>query len=124
MPVGSRGGSKYGDRSFDRILGIGIPDLLMDLMYCHGFLKKIDSVIILKCTKRMLEYYFPKVFNILECNVNNLAKLTIDIKKRIYAEDTDNSDKVMTCINTIPSTSKKLKNLVVNKSLHYSYIQT
>ena len=30
----------------------------------------------------------------------------------------------MTCINTIPSTSNTLKNLVVNKILHYSYIQT
>ena len=29
----------------------------------------------------------------------------------------------MTCINTIPSTSKTLKNLVENKSFHYSYIE-
>ena len=29
----------------------------------------------------------------------------------------------MTCINIISSTSNTLKNLVVNKSLHYSYIQ-
>ena len=30
----------------------------------------------------------------------------------------------MTCINTIPSTSNTLKNLVVIKSVHYSCIQT
>ena len=30
----------------------------------------------------------------------------------------------MTCISTIPSASNTLKNSVVNKSLHYSYIQT
>ena len=30
----------------------------------------------------------------------------------------------MTCINKIPSTPNTLKNLVVNKILHYSYIQT
>ena len=29
----------------------------------------------------------------------------------------------MTCINTIPSTSNTLKNLVVNKILHSSYIK-
>ena len=73
--MGSRGGSKYGDKSFNIILGIGIPDLLMNLMSCHGFLKKINYVIILKCPKRMLEYYFSKGFTILECNVNNLEKL-------------------------------------------------
>ena len=30
----------------------------------------------------------------------------------------------MTCINIIPSTSNTRKNLLVNKGLHYSYIQT
>ena len=29
----------------------------------------------------------------------------------------------MICINTVTSTSNTLNNLVVNKSLHYSYIQ-
>ena len=52
-----------------------------------------------------------------------MEKLPNDVKQITYAEETDNSDKVMTCINTIPSTSNTLKNLVVNKSLHSSYIQ-
>ena len=55
-------------------MGIGIPDLLMNLMSCHGFLKKIDSVVILKCPKRMLEYYLSKGFTLFECNNNNLEK--------------------------------------------------
>ena len=69
------GGSKYGDNFLNVILGIEIPYLLMNLMSCHGFLKNINYVVILKCPKKMLEYYFSKGFNILECNVNNLAKL-------------------------------------------------
>ena len=48
MPVGYGGVSKHGDKSFDRILGIGIPDLLMNLMYFHGFFRNINSVVILK----------------------------------------------------------------------------
>ena len=55
-------------------MGIGITDLLMNLVSCHDFLKDINSVIVLKCPKWMLEYYFSKGFSILECNVNNLAK--------------------------------------------------
>ena len=54
IPVGSRGGSKHGDKSFDRILGIGIPDLLINLISCCGFLKNINYVVILKCPKRIL----------------------------------------------------------------------
>ena len=66
----------------------------------------------------MLEYYFLKGFAILECNTNNLEKLPNEVKQRIYAEEADNSDYVMTCINTIHSTLKKLKNLL----LHIVYI--
>ena len=62
------------------ILVIGIPDLLMNLISCHGFLKNINSVVVLKCPKRMLEYYFSKIFAILECNFNNLEKLPNEVK--------------------------------------------
>ena len=46
IPVGSGGGSKHGDRSFDQIFGIGITDLLMNLRSYHGFLKNINSVVV------------------------------------------------------------------------------
>ena len=72
----------------------------------------------------MLEYYLSKGFTIWECNDNNLEKLPNDVKQRINAEETNNPDKVMTFINKIPSTSNTLKNFMVNKSSHYSYIQT
>ena len=72
----------------------------------------------------MLEYYFSKVFAILECNVNNLSKLLNEVKQIIHAEETDNSEKFITCINTIPSTSNTLKNVLLDKILHYFYIQT
>ena len=64
--MGSIGGSKHGDKSFDRILGIGIPYLLINLISFHGFLRNINSVVILKNPKRMSEYYFAKGFAILE----------------------------------------------------------
>ena len=95
----------------------------MNLMSCRVFLKKENYVFILKCPKRMLEYYFSNGFTIFECNNINLEKLPNEVKQRIHAEDTDNSDKVMTCTTTITSTSNTLKNLVVNKSFHSYYIQ-
>ena len=64
----------------------------------------------------MLEYYFSKVFTILECNNNNSAKPLNDVKIIINSEEPDNLYKVMTCINTIPSTSNTLNNLLVNTS--------
>ena len=92
-------------------------------MSCHSFLKNINYVVILKCPKRTLKYYLSKGFSILECNVNNLEKLPNEVKQRIYAEEIDNSEKVITCINTVPSTSDKFNNLLVNKSFRSSNIQ-
>ena len=57
LHVAIGGGFKHGNKIYDKILGIGIPDFLMNLMSCHGFLKTINPIIILKCPKRMLEYY-------------------------------------------------------------------
>ena len=62
LPVGTEGGFKHGNKSYDKILGIIIPYLSMNLMSCHGFLKNINAIVILKFPKKMLEYYFSKVF--------------------------------------------------------------
>ena len=85
------------EKDFNRILGIGISDMLMKLLPCHGFSKNIKYIVILKCPKRMLEYYFLKVFGILECNSNNLKNLNL-VKQRIHSEEKNNSDYVMTCV--------------------------
>ena len=45
------------------------------------------------------------------------------MKQTIHAEETDNSDFLMTCISTITSKSNTLKKLFLHKILHSSYIQ-
>ena len=94
---------KYLEKYFNRILGIGIPDLLLKLLSCHGFSNNRKSIVVLNCPKRMLEYYFSKWFDILECNSNHLKKIPTLVKQRIHAEETHHSDYVMTFISTIPS---------------------
>ena len=104
LGLGSGGGYKHEEKSYEKISGIGIPDLLMNLMSCYGFLKNGDSVVILKFPKRKFEYYFSKLFTYFYCTIINLAKLPSEVKDRFYAEETDNSDKVMICSTTIPYT--------------------
>ena len=89
----------------------------MNLMSCHGFFRKKDPVVILKFLKSMFEYYFSKVFTYFGFSIINLEKLPTEIKVRIHAEDTYNSDKVMICYTKITSTSNTLKNLAVHKKL-------
>ena len=39
LPVVSGGVFKHRNKSYGKILGIGVPNLLMKLMSCHGFLR-------------------------------------------------------------------------------------
>ena len=71
----------------------------------------------------MLEYYFSKGFTLFDCDSNNLEKLPNEVKDRIHAEDTENSDRVIIFSTTIPSKSNTLKNMAVDESFHSSYIQ-
>ena len=68
--------SKHVEKYFNIILGIGIPYLLVNLFSCHDFSKNIQSIVILKCTKRILEYHVSKGFGTSEWNVKILEKLT------------------------------------------------
>ena len=97
-------------------MGIGIPDLLLNLLSCHGFSKNSESVVMLKFPHRMPEYYFNKGFFIFDCDEVTLKRLPSQVKDRVGAEVAVNSDLVMLCYTTIPSTSNKLKNLLVNSN--------
>ena len=102
-------------------MGIGIPDLLLNLLSCHVFLNNNESVVILKFPNRMSEYYFNKGFVIFECDEEHLKKLPSEVKDRVGAEVTVDTYLVMICFTTIPSTSNTLKNFLVNSNYHSSY---
>ena len=54
--------------NYNNLLEIVIPDLILNMLSCRWFLSNNDYVVILKCPKRMSEYYFNKVFVELECD--------------------------------------------------------
>ena len=68
LRLGVNGGYKHLDKNYDNVLGFGIPDLLLNLFSCQGFLRKNRSFFILKYPHRMFEYYFNKVFIIFNCD--------------------------------------------------------
>ena len=90
--------------------------MLLNLLSCRDFLKNDYYVVILKCPHRMFEPYFNKGFIVFDCDENNLKRLPSQVKDRVGAKVTENSDKVIICSTTIPSASNTLKNLLVNAS--------
>ena len=51
--IGPGGCYKNFNRTYDNVLGIGIPDMLNNLLSFRGFLKNKGSVVILKCPNRI-----------------------------------------------------------------------
>ena len=113
--------NKHEDQDYNNLFGIGIPDILMNIVSCHGFINNDDSIVILKCPNRMSQYYFNKGFTEITINEERLKKLPDLVKIRIGAEMSENSDLVMQCITTITSTSTTLKNLHIGTEYHESY---
>ena len=85
LNLGYDGIYKHFNKSYENVLGFGIPDLLMNLLSCHGFLKNNDYIVILKFPNRMFEYYFNKVLIIFDCDKKVLERLLSEIKDRIGA---------------------------------------
>ena len=50
---------------FNILIGIGIPELILNLVYCHGFMKKENSTMILNCQSRLINNYLAKEFFII-----------------------------------------------------------
>ena len=113
--------NKHADRDYNNLFGIGIPDILMNIVSCHGFINSKDSIMILKCPNRMSQYYFNKGFTEILCDEEHLKKLSDLIKIRVGAELSENADLVMQCSTTITSTSTTLKNLYIGTQYHSSY---
>ena len=106
---------------YDNLFGIGIPDILLNMLSCHGFLNNSDSIVILKCPNGMSEYYFNKGFIELTCDEDHLNKLPLSAKQRVGAEVKVNSNLFMLCKTTIISTLNTQKNLVISSYYHSSY---
>ena len=54
--------TRHEDKDYNNLFGIGIPDILMNMLSCQGFINNNDSIVILKCPNRMSQYYFNKGF--------------------------------------------------------------
>ena len=53
LRLGPGGSYKNLNKKYDNVLGLCIPDLLMNLLSCYGFLKNNDYVVILKFPNRI-----------------------------------------------------------------------
>ena len=56
--------SKHDDNfkniKFNNMSGLGVPEILMNIVSCHGYVKSSISTVILKCCNTLVPYYISK----------------------------------------------------------------
>ena len=77
----------FEQKRFNILIGVGIPELLLNLLSRHGFMKKPNSTVILNCRFRMVDNYLSKVFYIIENYSKQLSMLSNDVKLMINVID-------------------------------------
>ena len=111
----------FEDISLNIILGIGIPELLLNLVSCHGFTKKPNSTVILNCRSCLLNNYLAKGFYIIEKYSKQKIMLPNDVKLRIHVIDQMDTDFVMAKNISISAVVNTTKQLHIHKDMHLVY---
>ena len=108
--------------SYNELLGIGIPDVLMNLISCHGFIKDTNSTVVILYRTPLVEYYLAKVFVILEHNSTELSIVPNEVKQIMHAIDMHDSEYVMSCYTSITYVANTVKKLHIMSDLNYGHI--
>ena len=80
--------NKFKNTKLNDLSGLGIPDILMNIMSFHGFAKSSILTVILTCRNALVPYYFSKGFFIVETEVGGVDNITISLKEQIDAKKT------------------------------------
>ena len=64
------------------LTGFGIPEILMNIMSCNGFVKSSISTVILKCQNTLVPYYLSRRFFIVETEVGGVDIITIIVENK------------------------------------------
>ena len=84
-------------RSYNELIIIHIPEVLMNIISCHIFTKKINPTVILLFHTRLVEYYLEKGFIIIQYNSKNLSSVPNKEKQITHAINIQKSYFVMAC---------------------------
>ena len=71
---------KFMETSFNILLGIGISELLRNLVSCHGFMKKPNSTVKLNFQNCLVNNYLSKGLSLIEYKTKQLSLLPNDVK--------------------------------------------
>ena len=100
-----------GDTSFDELSGIGIPEIVLNIVSCYGFVHYKNSTLILTCRSKLVLYHLSKGFLIFEQAYQALKNVTLRVQNRINDINMFDCDYIVSCSTAITSVLNTLNNI-------------
>ena len=109
---------------FNEISGIVIPELLMNIMSCHGFMNEKKLTVMLSCCRKLVKYYLSKSFVVIENNSNVFRDVPLRVKQRINALIWHKHYFSMAYYRSIPYSNNTIKIITICSVLYRDFAST
>ena len=107
----------FKDTSFDELSVIGIPELLLNIVYCYGFVQDVNTKLILTFRRKLVSDDLSKGFVVLDHYFQALNNVPLRVKKYIHDIDMFDSDYVITSNDENPSVANNLKKIYLSTTI-------
>ena len=107
----------FEDTSFNILIRIGILELLLNLVYFHGFMKKQNPTVILNLQTPMIKNYLSEGLYIIEQGIKQFIFLPNDVILRINLNNKLDTDYVMVKNKAISAVKNTIKQLYIQKDM-------
>ena len=87
----------FQDATCDGFPGIGIPEVLMNIMYCCGYAKEENKIIILMFRIKLVSYDLSKGFLTIDPKSDALDSVSLKFKQQIHTIDKYGTDSSILC---------------------------
>ena len=111
----------FEDKSYNKLFGIGLTDVSINIISCHGFMKNTNLTVVLVCRSWLVNYYLEKGFIILEHNSKHSISVLNDAKQIIHDIDKQKTDYVMLCYTLMSFVENTLKKFHIQSNLYNFY---
>ena len=95
--------------------------MLLNLLSCHGFMKKPNSTVILNCLSHLINNYLAKGFYIIEKVSKQKYMLPNDVKLIINLINQMDTYFPMEIKKSISAVANTIKKLHIVKDMHFIY---
>ena len=98
--------------------GLDIPEIMINIISCHGFKNLTILIAILTCISALVLYYLPKYVFVLEKQEGKFENIPEQVLNQINAPLLHDKDSILMCRAAIPSIVKILNKIVIPRDLY------